>query len=470
MDPEDIISGFTALAVEDLAYESEVKSLNVQEEPETYKEKTPVKTRPQINNASKTRFNVPVDLPMVSEPGENLRPRLSEWISFVPRFPIHKMSMHEIERQMRDIDRWVACVNLPDVDLSSEESVDKWFDKVANVVRKHNLCEDVYIHVVSVNLPAREGELFEDLPSKGYEKRVADFILELFSASEYASKLEEALHAPVRMTNATAAFAHVRAKVTAYMRACNRRGRTMSLTVERMTEFALGSLPQYLHEHIDVKDSYPNGWPSLKILSQVAIRAELILNRHTKHKTQEYGFPVANDRALAMVPIPEIPQYNPRKIPEKVEASVPCTSCGDIHFIKDCPYKTHRCELCYQLGHLEKMCVSTVIKSPDGKLELILLPKPGSTVFRLFKDRTQEQRLSTATQVIQSMLDATRQKNERGRDRRWEQKSRNRNKQGPERKRRRSFLACKSGDVVLTSREDPKDSKDPMSGEGSGED
>eukprot|EP00922_Rhytidocystis_sp_ex-Travisia-forbesii_P034364 GHVS01051029.1.p2 GENE.GHVS01051029.1~~GHVS01051029.1.p2 ORF type:complete len:120 (-),score=10.19 GHVS01051029.1:16-375(-) len=63
-----------------------------------------------------------------------------------------------------------------------------------------------------------------------------------------------------------------------------------------------------------------------------------------------------------------------------------------------------------------------VLKTPDGRLDCILLPRPGSIEFRLFRDRTQRDRLLSAQTVMQEIIDHSKARTDKEKNRRKENK------------------------------------------------
>eukprot|EP00922_Rhytidocystis_sp_ex-Travisia-forbesii_P046566 GHVS01069407.1.p2 GENE.GHVS01069407.1~~GHVS01069407.1.p2 ORF type:complete len:213 (+),score=24.36 GHVS01069407.1:90-641(+) len=82
----------------------------------------------------------------------------------------------------------------------------------------------------------------------------------------------------------------------------------------------------------------------------------------------------------------------------------PCGCCGGSHWMRECPHKSARCEKCHRLGHIEPACKATVLKTPDGRIDVYILPRPGSLEFRQYRDRTQQDRIRSAKNVLAEIL------------------------------------------------------------------
>ncbi|XP_062703516.1 uncharacterized protein K02A2.6-like [Aedes albopictus] len=55
----------------------------------------------------------------------------------------------------------------------------------------------------------------------------------------------------------------------------------------------------------------------------------------------------------------------PPKPKGKPLPSTPCWQCGQIHYVRDCPFSDHRCKTCDRVGHKEGYC-GCIKKSPGG--------------------------------------------------------------------------------------------------------
>nr|XP_029729346.1 uncharacterized protein LOC115266884 [Aedes albopictus] len=55
----------------------------------------------------------------------------------------------------------------------------------------------------------------------------------------------------------------------------------------------------------------------------------------------------------------------PPKPKGKPLPSTPCWQCGQVHYVRDCPFSDHRCKTCDRVGHKEGYC-GCIKKSPGG--------------------------------------------------------------------------------------------------------
>lgn len=361
---------------------------------------------------------------VVSEPGGTLEALLSSWMEFSPRFPVEQIGFQEADRQLQDKERWIHRISWPKIDSTTESSVDRWFDVVADSVKQHGIGEELFMYLVMLNTPAAIGKAMRKSVHKGLERKVSDIILTLFPVSVHAKLLEEAFFKPERRTCVSDAVTYAQESINAYVRACTRRRRPMCLSVNRVQEFILESLPLHVHRQLALHTNLAVVWLSLDELCQEALIVEQTLVQlvDTKGK-REVGFPVSAEGTADIVASPTPSVDRPSYISgDRSKPNNPCSSCGDLHWIKDCPYKTHRCELCRCLGHTEKMCKSKVIKSDDGRIECVLTQHAGSTELHFYKDRTQSHRLQTASTAIKKIIDAINVRSERGKEKRRENK------------------------------------------------
>eukprot|EP00922_Rhytidocystis_sp_ex-Travisia-forbesii_P056368 GHVS01083458.1.p2 GENE.GHVS01083458.1~~GHVS01083458.1.p2 ORF type:complete len:140 (-),score=5.13 GHVS01083458.1:488-907(-) len=88
--------------------------------------------------------------------------------------------------------------------------------------------------------------------------------------------------------------------------------------------------------------------------------------------------------------------------------------------MKDCPFKTHRCEKCSKMGHKAEYCNLLIAKTQDGKIILSMLNTEGRTKLTMFRDRTRQDKLMTATAVMNDLLAQVQVRHDRDRKKRQE--------------------------------------------------
>lgn len=380
---------------------------------------------------------------LVSEPGAGLSKTLKDWLNPFPRFPVHPIPALEEEKQMCDKGRWITRATFPPMDLSSEHTIDKWMDGMARLVNQHALCVDLFMYLVTLNLPSQKAELFYRGEGSTYEEKITSFVLTLFPQSDYPAQLERGLYNPQRQTDVANAFNSVNEHLNSYIRASNRRLRTILLSREQLTLFCLGTLPAAIHEYLEKFVNRRCHWRSLHDLYEDATFAEATLRKYEHKYTGEVAFPVETppeEIPYRKEPLSRWREANTRTMVPPTHA---CPQCGDLHWRKDCPHKATRCEQCHKLGHLTKCCHSMVMKTPDGRFDLLLTPKPGSTELHVYKDRTMEDRLQTAGKTFRDVLDNTQHRSAKGKERRVQFKQRQQEGQGPSsNKHRRQALVA----------------------------
>lgn len=75
------------------------------------------------------------------------------------------------------------------------------------------------------------------------------------------------------------------------------------------------------------------------------------------------------DTKMVEKPVPEKSVVNAVSMkPAKTKKpKSPCWFCGDLHYVKDCPYQDHICNKCKRKGHKEGYCSTAESKSKPGK-------------------------------------------------------------------------------------------------------
>ncbi|XP_055643680.1 uncharacterized protein LOC129779925 [Toxorhynchites rutilus septentrionalis] len=75
------------------------------------------------------------------------------------------------------------------------------------------------------------------------------------------------------------------------------------------------------------------------------------------------------DTKMVEKPVPEKSVVNAvsTKPAKKKQPKSPCWFCGDLHFVKECPYQDHSCRKCKRKGHKEGYCSSVESKPKSAK-------------------------------------------------------------------------------------------------------
>ncbi|XP_055633709.1 uncharacterized protein K02A2.6-like [Toxorhynchites rutilus septentrionalis] len=75
------------------------------------------------------------------------------------------------------------------------------------------------------------------------------------------------------------------------------------------------------------------------------------------------------DTKMVEKPVPEKSVVNvvSTKPAKKKQPKSPCWFCGDLHFVKECPYQDHSCSKCKRKGHKEGYCSSVESKPKSAK-------------------------------------------------------------------------------------------------------
>ena len=346
---------------------------------------------------------------VVSEPGSctSSTSPLTMWLRPFVRFP-PPPTIAEAHKQWDSRERYLSMNSLAAAtDWKSEEEAEDWFDTVARVVMQHGLSVEVFGYLVSRYLSPAESEdfLLQCKPETTYEKWVDRYLLCRFPRSTYARELEQNSYSLSVMTSVSAVRAHVRKFLSRYMQVCVRHGRTLTLSVERAREYTVNSLPREVQYHIEMEETMRGPCVSFDDLISQATGVECVLKRQTVLKVK--GYPAEEwdeEREDTYKRSSNSSYVQPTSDKIKTQPSTPCAACMGNHWQKDCPHRSHRCEQCLRLGHIEKACKSLVLRTPDGRIDVMVTPKPSSVEFKQFKDRTQQERLTSATSVLQEVI------------------------------------------------------------------
>ncbi|XP_065083410.1 uncharacterized protein LOC135705565 [Ochlerotatus camptorhynchus] len=59
-------------------------------------------------------------------------------------------------------------------------------------------------------------------------------------------------------------------------------------------------------------------------------------------------------------------QHRPLKTESKSTPRTPCWQCGQMHYVRDCPFSDHLCKVCNRIGHKEGYCSCIKKSSSDS--------------------------------------------------------------------------------------------------------
>lgn len=357
---------------------------------------------------------------LVSEPG--IRRLSNATLSFLKslqlpeRFPSPPSEVVSSQQwEMRE--KWLARNLFERMTAQEEERVESWFDTVAGIVTYYSLSPQLFHYLVERSLSPLDAELWRRaMVGVGYEGKVDLFLKEKFPISMYASELEAALFLPTRKASVRLARDCFYNRITRYVRSAARVDRTVLLSQERVREMACGLLPALVEQHMDLSAvEAPSGKEIPQFWSFVSA-LEAKLAKHGMLSGPAAVTDVDSLESLALAA--DVGNgYGEGTVP-----STPCGACGGLHWMRDCPHKTTRCEKCHRLGHIEHACKATVLKTSDGRVEVFVLPRPGSIEFKAYKDRTKHDRLTTATNVLKEIVGDMEGKRDRDREKRIEKK------------------------------------------------
>ena len=146
----------------------------------------------------------------------------------------------------------------------------------------------------------------------------------------------------------------IKATACRYVRLCERRSRTLSVSNERLAETVIHSLPNRIAAEME-RQGYPHD--STEVL-RLAHKIEDGLRAAGKYRYEPLGAMAAettnpDGRAYSQAKSPSVPHN-------------PCRGCGAKHWYRECPHKKGRCSKCQRTGHLPEFCTNTVQYGANG--------------------------------------------------------------------------------------------------------
>ena len=138
-------------------------------------------------------------------------------------------------------------------------------------------------------------------------------------------------------------------------------------------------------------------WTDLKTLRgsiRVALRLEIVEQELEAYPAEPWQRP-------DFEPTPELPAKRARTRNAALEQNSVCNCCGEKgHWQYRCPGKEKRCQNCWKVGHLTKMCRATRLTDKTGKMRALVENRPGRVALTAPQDRTKEQYSHTAAEIL----------------------------------------------------------------------
>ena len=387
---------------------------------------------------------------LVSEPGVPFRIG-SVTYSFLrdmvlpKRFP-ERPCVGEEEKQWEHREKWLSrCTLSTPHAASTEEQWEDWFDNVGVQVTRHGLSPAMFIFLCVRVMKPSDGAVLEFVAGKqtSYEQAIANFLRRKFVTSTYAKEVEVTLHVVPRQPTVAKAQEWLSARVARYIRACERMGRRVLLSKEVIDEAAVAILPFAVQRAFDLMlDVGPAaGWLAFWKRAEL-LEAKLAtygLSEERAYPVEDFDVEADDDSSGSDIPAAPVRVRPVAAAPAQAQPPrqppTPCGLCGGDHWMRECPHKGARCERCHRLGHIEQGCRATVLKTPDGRVDVYVLPRPGSIEFRQYRDRTQQDRLRSATNVLEEVLSSTKQRAAKDKKKRQEKKAQGQLQAGQKRRR-----------------------------------
>lgn len=111
-------------------------------------------------------------------------------------------------------------------------------------------------------------------------------------------------------------------------------------------------------------------------------------------------------------------ENSPPRVP-----SGPCHACGVYgHWRKDCPMRDYRCENCHRIGHVSAACRNYVLKDSAGRVRQMVQPRDNRIQMEAAVDSTSKEKVVTAQDVLNEVLQMAKRKSEKAKEKRDEKK------------------------------------------------
>lgn len=336
----------------------------------------------------------------------------------VVRFPID-LTEKEVAEQVEKRSKLLLLLDLKPFAPTSEKAFEDWVDAAAVQISSQRLCVAVFRDAwVAVAPPLMATKIRAANISGTHEELVNDVAQRIRYRLTYVQELEEDVYKPRRAAAVWEARERVENLVARLYRLCQRWKYPFVISSPRLRTLALRSLPQVLEQDI-LKITESLDWEALWLraegqeawmLEQCGGRLPEPMHVFVAEKRTREG-----DEDINM----QTNRWSQRGGPPR--KAMKCKCCGsDEHYTKDCPKSHWRCRSCQLVGHIASVCPNVAFKDARGRVETRVEAKPSKTTLTQRKDRTQEERLTSAQATIQAITDQARQRGRVAADRRRE--------------------------------------------------
>lgn len=327
------------------------------------------------------------------------------------RFP-QITDANRIDEQLDAKDKIIRRLNFPDFNPVNEEDFEDWIDKVATQVRAERLCARLFAEVWQSKARLAVGNILSMVDWDGihHEELVDSVALTLFPASRYHIRLESQLFGGVRQPTVVDARYHVQETTARYLRLCQRRGYDIAITDSRIIEYIYASFPSRVENELR-REGVIKSWHGV-LDKAAAIEQEF--NRLGITQTEPLGVLTAEKEDGEIMDEP-MPQGKQERRHPGIRQPNKCMGCGaeKDHFYKDCRFKNSRCKECHLLGHISTVCPNKVLKDTQGRVQTLFKPTPGGVNLQHRADRTQRDRVDTASDIIRKLQEWATRKSEK---------------------------------------------------------
>lgn len=288
-------------------------------------------------------------------------------------------TVEEEVAQIGKMSKLIRDLNYPKFDPVNEAEMEEYLDNVAPQTRRLRVCVAVFREAwasaatttMAAEIRKAEGDSIEEIASVVARN--------LFPLDMYVQKLEDELLMPQRLGTVQETERTLKRSCERYVRLCRRRGRSFTLSDERLklcvTEMTPLRVAQDTRLLLPIKYTVEEFLDKARVVELEEIR-----------RRKENG-----NTAVSVYPVEPTPKDSVRK----------CFGCNSTgHFKKDCPHKSTKCSNCEKIGHTGEACKGWIRKDNQGRVRSSVEVKRNKVVLEQATDGTIKDKLLTANDVL----------------------------------------------------------------------
>ena len=331
----------------------------------------------------------------------------------VQRFRI-RLSEREVERQLERRLKLLSQFALAPFQPKSEEEFENWVDSAAIVITKNQVCVSIFQDAWSTVAPPSLARHIGSIPTPTSHELLVNTVASIiYKNPTYVRRFEVTLLQPKRQPTVFEARMHLEDQISRYSRLCERWRHPFHLSDIRCVEMALQTLPSQLEEDIRAHFDEPE-WD--QIWKRAASREERLQTHSTNLVLAASSNPIVEEDTTMTNAVSTLPPTKKKK------PSSPCPACGGAHWRKDCPFKKARCFECNQVGHIRNSCRNLAVKDNSGRVETFVEPKESGVTVHQRKDRTQQDKMTTAEGTIASLREMAEKRSAKASKKRYDKR------------------------------------------------